>query len=394
MTCHGVRAGILLLLGLGVWAASLAWRASVRQQPVLELLDRLGTRPGPERLEARERLLAAPAEVAPVLVALVRRHKTRWHTEILPWFESIPPIARHSTVQARRERLAIDVLQRMGTTAAPAVLPLLADDRYGGRDNAIALLRSYGPPAVPVLVEALEHRQAAIRAGAALTLGRFPEELTVHLEPLSRARRDPVPEVRLAAVWALGQMGTHPRSVLPELIAALADPAPAVRTQTLQMLRLFEARAEPALPELRRLLREDTAELRAEAALTLATLGSAARVAEPELLDLARQRDPRSARHAAATLVQLDLHTGESLELLASFLEHRDPALRASTADLAGYLGGRGRPLVPPLLRLLENAETRDDRATLSALRQLDPGSIPERFRRGRRPPAPAAPSP
>jgi HEAT repeat protein len=388
----GLPAGVLFLLGLGVWGASLAWQASVRQQPILDLLDRLGTRQGPERLEARERLVGDPTKVAPVLVGLVRRGKTRWHTEILPWLESIPRISRHRTIQARRERLAIDVLQRMGTAAAPAVLPLLADSRYGGRENGIALLRSYGPAAVPVLIDALGHRQAAIRAGAALTLGRFPEELAVHLEPLSRARQDPVPEVRRAAVWALGQMGTHPRSVLPELVAALADPAPAVRLQTLQMLRLFEARAEPALPELRRLLADDTSEFRAEAALTLAALGPAGRAAEPELLALVRRRDPRSSGHAAATLVQLELHAGESLDLLRTFLAHRDPGQRARTADLAGTLGPRGAPLVPALARLLENDETRDDRATLGALRQIAPEAIPERFRRGRRPAPATAP--
>lgn len=377
---------VALGLALGALiAAALAIHGTVtRQRPVLGLLEKLGRSTGAARVEARRELVARHAEAAPVLVRVIRRGKSRWHTEILPWLDAIPQVARIRSRQLRLERSAIDVLQRIGPPATPAVLDLLSESRFGGRETAIALVRSYGAATCPDLVRALEHPRPSLRAGAALALGRFTPAEQGGLQHLTRATRDPRSSVRAASVWALAQMHDQPEEVVPSLAAALADPDPEVQLQAVQGLRVFGIRARPALDGLRHLLRLGDEGIRAESALTLTLLGESARPATNDLLRVMRHDALAPARQAATALVQLDCQRDEALGRLDFFLRHPDLATRARTADVVGMLGERAQPLVPALLALLQNEEPRDDRSALGALRSIQPSAIPESFRRGR----------
>ena len=55
-------------------------------------------------------------------------------------------------------------------SAARFVVPLLGDRSWAVRDAAVSALVSVGKGVVPTMVEALEHREEAVRAGAALVL--------------------------------------------------------------------------------------------------------------------------------------------------------------------------------------------------------------------------------
>jgi len=381
---QGLTLGTIVTL-----TASLAfavYRVRTREQPVLDLLESMANSDPTRRAEARRLLLAAPESHAPTLVSVVRRGKTRWQTQILPWLEDIPQVSSRRTRQIRLERHAIEVLQRMGPAAASAVLGLLADTRYGGRDTAIAILRAYGTNVLPVLVAAIDDPHPTLRAGAIQTLGKFPSDQLGTLHPFQKAARDSEPSVRTAAVWALGQMLDRPAEVVPELVSALTDPSPLVQTQAASALRSFGAFASPALPALRQCLRAPADPVRAEAALTLASIGGVtAQSAEPELLEVMRRGEGPSSRQAACTLVALDLQTSEAIARLEQFLGHRDSSIRSKTLDALRSLGPKAMPLVPTILALLENSDERDNRAALAALRAIQPEAIPDRFRQGRR---------
>lgn len=378
-------AGLALVL-VAFTLGSLLLQYSRRNQPILALLNQVALGPPAERNAARAELIARAPETGPVLVRVIRRAKSRWRTEILPWFESIPQISQHRTHQLRLERSAIDTLQRMGPRAAPSILPLLTDTRYGGRDTALALLRSSGAEVCPLLVETLRNDDAALRSGAAMALGKFPAAMLGSLAPLRSARRDPEPSVRTASLWALSQMQDRPEEVVPELVDSLADTAVPVRLQAITGLRTFGSHATSAIDPLRRILRSDPPLLRAEATATLAAFGPVGRAAEPELLENLRDSSALVSRQSAATLALLDLHTAKALEQLQELLQRTEGPFRNRTLDIIGTLGSRAEPLVPTLLALLENTDPRDDRATLGALRNIKPDAIPERFRRGNRP--------
>jgi HEAT repeat protein len=344
-----------------------------------------GTDPA-QRQAARAQLIASPEAHGPVLVGVIRRGKTRWNSDILPWLDDIPQLASRRTRQLVLERNAIDVLQRMGAPAAPHVVTLLSETRYGGRDTAIALLRAYGPAACPLLIASLHDSNPLIRAGVAATLGRFPSEILGSLEPLRIATRDPHPAVRVAAIEALGQMQDRATEVIPDLVLALGDRTPEVQIQAASSLRAFGNQAAAAVETLRKCLGASADPVRAEAALTLAAIGGdAARTAGPELLMALRQRDGPSARQASVALVSLDLHPQEALQRLTGFLRHSDVTIRSRTLDAIRSLGPLGEPLVPDILALLENADDKDNRPALAALRAIQPSAIPERYRQGRR---------
>ena len=384
----------IMLAATVTTAASLAiavHRMRIREQPVLDLLESMANPDPTTRAEARRQLIGSPEIHAPTLVGVLRRGKTRWQTQILPWLEDIPQISSRRTRQIRLERHAIEVLQRMGPAAAPSVLGLLSETRYGGRDTAIAILRAYGTNVLPVLVAALDDPHPTLRAGAVQTLGKFPSDQLGTLVPFQKAARDSQPSVRTAAIWALGQMQDRPAEVVPDLVSALSDASPQVQIQAASALRSFGGSAALALPALRQCLGAPVDLLRTEAALTLVSIGGTrAREAEHELLAAMRQREGPSSRQAACTLVALDLHTSEAIARLESFLRHRDSNIRSRTLDTLRSLGPRGMPLVPTIVSLLENQDERDNRAALSALRSIHPDSIPERFRQGRRRTAPS----
>lgn len=376
---------VIAALALLVFAFLVA-RASSRQRPILDLLQQTTAGDAGQRLRARNELMAQPQTAAPVLVRLLRRVKMPWRSEVLPWLDFVPPIGRWHSHQLLLERNAIDILQRMGPAASGSVIPLLEDDRHGGRETAIALLRTYGSEICPELIDCLRHPRPAMRAGAALTLGRFPPAEQGGLGALAGASKDPEPEVRAAAVWAIGQMYEAGDLAIPLLIPALGDSSPQVKFQAVQVLRSFGADGAAAVDDLCTILRNAKDDLQAEAALTLAGIGPEARRAEEALFRVLHSRSDTAARQAAAALLNLELRQNESFDRLRALLNTSDLASRMRTVDAISNLGGRGRPLVPDLLALLENAERRDDRGTLIALREIDPSRVPERFQgRGRR---------
>ncbi|MCC7376314.1 MAG: HEAT repeat domain-containing protein [Verrucomicrobiales bacterium] len=370
-----------LMIG-GLWLA--ADRVARKHRPVVALLEQMSGANSDERRRARGELIAHPRENAPVLVRILRRGKTRFHAEILPWFEGIPQISRQRARQLQLERNAIEALQRMGPLAAPAVLPLLSEKRFGGREAAISLLRTYGQAAGTELIATLTHPDPAMRAGAAMALARFPPAEQGGLESLIAAGRDPDASVRAAVLGALGEFPSHPKLVVPQLLHGLSDRVDLVRFQAIQSLRGFGPEAAPAVDALRRILQSDTDELRAEAALTLAQIGNAASSASPELLDAMRHGGVHAARQSASVLIELDLNADEAIQRLISLLKARDLTARIRTLDTLGGLGQRATSAVPTMVSLFTNDDPRDDRPTVMALRNIQPEAIPEQFRRGR----------
>lgn len=378
-----VAGGGVLLAGL---LGGLAARRVRQDAPVVALLDRMGEGTGEERRRARQALVEHGVEAVPVLVRVVRGAKTRWQSEVMPWFEVIPPVSRMRGRHLARERNAIEALQRIGPAAAPALLDLLDEGRNGGRETAIAVLRAYGPSTVPLLHTNLRSARVERRIGAALALGRFRAKEQGGLGVLLEAGSDSDARVRSAVIWALGEMQDSGQDVIPELIRALNDGSEGVCLQAVQALRGFEAEAAPAVPGLREQLRRRSARVQAETALTLSTLGSAARVAGDDLRLLLGAGDADVRRHGAAALVELEVHAEDGLGVLRSLLGQPAVAGRARAAESVAGLGSKAAVLVPELLQLLENAETGDDRPAVVALRQIAPEKVPERFRRGRPP--------
>jgi DNA-binding transcriptional MerR regulator len=138
-----------------------------------------------------------------------------------------------SAVPALMERLAdpeplvaaraAQALGQLGdASAAPALIALLGKDTVPAADlvDAVAGL---GSPVLDALAPALQSPVAAARAAAAEIVGRIggADAASRCASALARMVDDPDPEVQLAAVLALGDLGTDGRRGLRR---ALADP--------------------------------------------------------------------------------------------------------------------------------------------------------------------------
>jgi HEAT repeat protein len=145
---------------------------------------------------------------------------------------------------------------KAGSTAAAekAARSALAKFEEGNGDwkvrmEALVSLAKVGPPAAPVLVEALKDGRPATREFAAQALVLFADANT--RPALERALADPKPGVRLYAIQALSMLGPLPRTKENERILT-GDPAFwSVRTM---MAAALERADRPNQAELRKAL--------------------------------------------------------------------------------------------------------------------------------------------
>jgi HEAT repeat protein len=119
------------------------------------------------------------------------------------------------------------------------------------RMEALVRLAKVGPPAAPVLIEALKDSKPATREFAAQALVLFADS-TAKLA-LERALADPTPGVRLYAIQALSMLGPLPRTKENERILTTDPTKFGVRPM---MAAALERADRPNLAEMRKALAE------------------------------------------------------------------------------------------------------------------------------------------
>jgi HEAT repeat protein len=201
--------------------AALALARAVDRAPVVErLIDRaIG-----DDIEARNAALDALRTVGPAAAAQV--------------------FARLSATAGPRRRFLVEALLE-GVTAQnlPAVRALLDDPDPNVPPAAIEVVSALrDPAAVPVLVEALGHRDAVVRIGALLALQSRAE--AVPIEPLTACARDPL-TVRVALSLLVGR--AEPEAL--EVVLQCIDRGD--RHVQTAAVRAFEARGRAGDPALR-----------------------------------------------------------------------------------------------------------------------------------------------
>ena len=105
------------------------------------------------------------------------------------------------------------------------------------RSLAVDLLGFLGEPAVPCLTRALSDQQKDVRIAAAWALGDIGPGAHRAVVPLAEALGDPSPGVRAAAVRALAQIGEAAKPAIPYLTKALQDKDETVRDYAAEALK-------------------------------------------------------------------------------------------------------------------------------------------------------------
>jgi hypothetical protein len=175
----------------------------------------------------------------------------------------------HAEVRAA----AVDALARLNDPRAiDALLARLGDSSYHQRARVVDALRNLGTAVTPALVEVAHVRPDCTRLVAEI-LGLIGT--TAALEPLVIWCSDPKPEVRAAALEALGSIGLDDRSYYFAL-RALGDTDPRARAMAARALGL--ARREGAVDHLTTQLDDEWLPA-AQAAGALRRLGVAGKAA-------------------------------------------------------------------------------------------------------------------
>jgi HEAT repeat protein len=196
-------------------------------------------------------------------------------------------------------KAAKDALNVLGKAEEESLRRRLETGSLTEREEAAQGLGQLGKaarPAVPVLIEALADKNAAVRTAAKGALVRIgPEVVPV----LGEALQDGKPEVRRGAAQALAELGADSRDTLPLLIAAADEPA--LRKDAVAALAKIGRDAVPSL--ISRLSVEQSRERRALVRDVLVEIGPDA---VPALERARKSPAPEVQNVAADALERID----------------------------------------------------------------------------------------
>jgi HEAT repeat protein/outer membrane protein assembly factor BamB len=199
-------------------------------------------------------------------------------------------------------------------------LPLLR--RFLNTDNeelqleTFEMIRRIGPPAIPLLVKLLRHKEVSFRrfaadasidmtpetvsiqpalrlalrdedsmvaADAARALGALKEKASPSWRALVKALSHEEPHVRIYAAEALASIGPKAAAATKDLARALDDPIPGVRWAAGEALSSIGPAAESAVPQLIEALKDEFLYVRICAAGALGSIGPKAQTAQAAL---------------------------------------------------------------------------------------------------------------
>jgi HEAT repeat protein len=240
-----------------------------------------------------------------------------------------------------------------------ALLRAIGDETKQVRLDAAYALGAIGrpplaqPDAAPLL-NALRHKDAATRAAAARACGRL--QVRESGDALVETMNDADGDVRLAAIWALGELRfdravqalTDFASHYGASPAGLASMASLARIAHPSSAPLFRAALGDRNAEVRRLGAEGIGRLRDRAALPRLEQGAAA------------ERDPRAQAALLFAMNMLGARQAESLAMLLA-----DKRAFALTRE---YLRELGAPAVPALVPQLEHSDADIRRGVVDVL--------------------------
>lgn len=270
------------------------------------------------------------------------------------------------TDRLQRERAATALghvlkLQPNSTKVIDALVNALQDSSDEVQE-AVALALSSAPVrgevAIPALVKLLsDSAHPHARAHGASIIGVFGRRASVAVPDLALALDDPVAQVRLAVLEALGRIGPPASGALDAIAHRVRDPNAYVRVKAIQVLSDLRPPLRLRVVLLNSALGDEEADVRTAAAYAVAALirdaggggiedSSEALIANALLPNLvgAVNDDAAEVRRAALTaLGGLGLHAASALPVVRRARSDSDPTVRRAAASAAASLEGRPR---------------------------------------------------
>jgi HEAT repeat protein/outer membrane protein assembly factor BamB len=213
------------------------------------------------------------------------------------------------------------------------------------------IIQRIGPPAIPLLVDLLQHEQVSVRQRAVSEL----VDLTPHTESiqpaLRRALRDEDATVAGDAARALGALSTAASPSVDALVNTLSHEDPYVRIYAAEALASIGPKAARATPALARALDDPVPGVRWAACEALAGIGPAAHSAVPQLIDALQDDFLYVRMFAAGALGSIGPKAQSAREALEAAAT--DPTVRHEAEWALGRIAGvtAGEPVAPSVER-------------------------------------------
>jgi HEAT repeat protein len=341
-----------------------------------EALARFGAAPGATR-RALTALLADPdADVrraASDAIGLLRKP---------PEGASAALVAQLADNDAAVRTAAASALGRIGE---PAVAPLIA--ALSTSENPLHLqamvdaFARIGETAVSALIDALRDpaRPLLARQYAAKALARVDDRSGRTVQALEKRLHDDSPAVRIAAIEALGNLGTRAAAATDDLVAIIDDRDEDVLVREYAISAA--PRTAPASEPLKQRLVESVADTdpRISQAAVAALVAMSARRADgagvATAIDDLRSSDPDRRLAGAHALAAAGPYGHEAVPFLADVVQSpsADAALRTASAQALGMIGAAAEPALPALNTALRSTDAALSSAALLAIQRIGP---------------------
>ncbi len=277
--------------------------------------------------------MAAGLMVAASLAAVDEKEPVYQGKPLSVWLDQLKDKDSDARIRAVN---ALTHLRPPAKKSLDAVLAVLTDDDEDVQIYAAMALASFGKEATPMLIDALNGKEARIRRGAAQALGIMNPVAPEAIDPLIALLNDKEPPVRQAAAAALGNIGPDAARAVTPLLPLLKDRDADVRLAAAQGLAGI---GPPAIHPLIDLLKDTDAGVRAAAANALgaATFHGSKDAVDP-LLGLLQ--DKEAAVRVGAVRALMRIEDGEERNIkvgLVKALKDADAGVRAAADEAAGY---------------------------------------------------------
>jgi HEAT repeat protein len=270
--------------------------------------------------------------------------------------------------------------------------------------SAAYALSQIGPPAAPVLMNALTNSVPWVRADAAFGLGALGEPSSA--SNLLAVLKDSEWTTRSSAVDALQAFPDQASLIVPALVNSLDDPNYVVQVHVERALGSFGPTARPAFPKLLHMiastndiasrdaaialvkidfdgafiaftnnLNSSDIQVRRTTVLALMYFKSTGEPAVPRLIKCLNDPDVTVRAHAAIALGAIGKDPDLAVPALMANLNDPDPAVQVGAAMALRSFGARAKPAVPQILRII-NENKRNHytvRSLYKALADIDP---------------------
>ena len=216
----------------------------------------------------------------------------------------------------------------------PERAPLVVPPRELGATQSAAIV--YRGLPLSIYLQELAHTSGAARAEIFRAIGAFGADAATGVSNVTQALHDPDAGVRVAAAWALSQMGSASEKAVPALAVSLTDEDPRVRSLAAVALRSMGSKALGAVPALIQSLNDSAPYVRAPAADALGSIGPAAQAAVQPLSQrlLAEGEVAYVLRSAAAALGDIGPAASSALPALEQAMKMHRVSATAQEAIL------------------------------------------------------------